>query len=113
MCKAHFHPFTVIISPFHAMGVKIYILSPKQGAPSHRLPCLNALARKLVDNKLTTAFGIKIQKIVLECISLFKFISPRGEEAIPFQRFVEPAESEIWGRDWRFYCALTRYLPRT
>jgi hypothetical protein len=24
MCKAHFHPFSVIISLFHAMGVKIY-----------------------------------------------------------------------------------------
>jgi hypothetical protein len=24
MCKAHFHPFAVIISPFHAVGCKIY-----------------------------------------------------------------------------------------
>jgi hypothetical protein len=24
MCKAHFHPFAVIISPFHTMGIKIY-----------------------------------------------------------------------------------------
>jgi hypothetical protein len=40
MCKAHFHRFAVIISPFHAMGVKISkqkfkkLFSPKQGAPT-------------------------------------------------------------------------------
>jgi hypothetical protein len=38
MCKAHFHPFAVIISPFHAMGVKIYIkkiiIFFLKGAPS-------------------------------------------------------------------------------
>jgi hypothetical protein len=38
MCKAHFHPFAVIISPFHAMGVKIY--KQKAGVPpppGHRI----------------------------------------------------------------------------
>jgi hypothetical protein len=42
MCKAHFHPFAAIISPFHAMGVKIYpqnlLIFLKWGAPTPWVP---------------------------------------------------------------------------
>jgi hypothetical protein len=55
MCDAHFHPFPVIISPLHAMGVKIY---PKKIGgtltPGHPIgalaPRLNALVRTMAIN---------------------------------------------------------------
>jgi hypothetical protein len=38
MCKAHLHPFAVIISPFHAMGVKITPQKKKMFSPQMRHP---------------------------------------------------------------------------
>jgi hypothetical protein len=38
MFKAHFHPFAFIISPLHAMGVKIYPKKTKTFCPKQATP---------------------------------------------------------------------------